>query len=104
MKTSTHPYAAGKPAVYAMPYVQAQTTGAAPRWEGGAVTHRLGQRSEFGPMTVLEKRSSASTGLPTGPEAFAARAERLVAELRGRTFTDSADLIRADRDRDGTAA
>jgi hypothetical protein len=35
--------------------------------------------------------------------AFAAKAERLVAELRGRKFTDSAETIRADRDRDGVA-
>lgn len=50
-----------------------------------------------------EHRAILEAALRPGGESFAARARRLADETRGRQSTDSADLIRADRDRDHTA-
>ncbi len=54
-----------------------------------------------GRSAEAEHRAILEDTLRRGHAATVARAGRLVAELRGRTFTDSAELIRADRNRDG---
>jgi plasmid stability protein len=64
----------------------------------------LEQRAaRHGRTAEAEHREILETTLRGGRESFITKAEGLVAELQGRTFTDSAELIRADRDRDGVA-
>jgi len=57
--------------------------------------------ARHGRSPEAEHRAILESTLRGERAAFAATAARLVSELRGRTFTDSAEMIRADRDRDG---
>lgn len=62
---------------------------------------RLKQRAAAAGRSVeAEHRAILEEALRPGRGSFAERAARLRAELEGRETTDSAELIRADRDRD----
>lgn len=60
--------------------------------------------AEAGCSAEALHRSILESALRGEPHSFADKAERLVAALRGRAFSDSSALLRADRDRDGVAA
>jgi plasmid stability protein len=63
------------------------------------IVRRLKLRAaQHGRSAEAEHRAILERLLGTGADDFWARAERLRARTRGRPHTDSADLIRADRD------
>jgi plasmid stability protein len=68
------------------------------------IVRLLEQRAtRHGRSTEAEHRAILEATLRGGKRAsFLAIAEQRLAELRGRAFSDSAELIRADRDRDST--
>jgi plasmid stability protein len=64
------------------------------------IVRRLKLRAaQHGRSAEAEHRAILERLLGTGADDFWAKAEKLRARTRGRQHTDSADLIRADRDR-----
>jgi antitoxin FitA len=63
------------------------------------VVEALKQRAkEHGRSAEAEHRAILEEALRAGRSGFWERAAKLREEMRGRTFTDSTDLIRQDRD------
>lgn len=65
-----------------------------------AIVRRLKVRAaQFGRSAEAEHRAILESVLGTGADDFWAEAARLREQTRGRAHTDSAELLRADRDR-----
>jgi len=65
-----------------------------------AIVRRLKVRAaQFGRSAEAEHRAILESVLGTGADDFWVKAARLREQTRGRPHTDSADLVRADRDR-----
>ncbi len=68
---------------------------------GDALNRRLKERAaKRGISMEGEHRRLLEESLAPAPDTFFARAAALCAETRGTVQTDSAELVRADRDRD----